>query len=261
MPLTMRDEDNFADKVAIVTGTNTEIGAAVSEALGQAGAAVLLSYYGDVGHASEVAERLRSAGGQAELHPADLSRVEDNRQLVGRVLELWGRLDVFVANAGLTINAPFLETTEAQWDTVANLNLKGSYFGAQAAARAMIAGGRGGRIIFSTSVTGVRALPNLSAYGITKAGLRHMASTLGGELGHLGITVNAVGIGATTNARNLQDDRQFREHWSTVIPTGRDGRPEDVANAVLFLASARAAMVNGHTLLIDGGWTHTAKVP
>lgn len=257
----MQSKKTLAGMVAVVTGANAEIGAAVAEMLGRAGASVLLSYYGDVGQAREVIERLSAAGAQAALHPADLSRVPDNRQLVERALELWGRLDVFIANAGVTIDAPFLETTEAEWDTAADLNLKGSYFGAQAAAKAMIAGGRGGRIVFSSSVTGVRTLPRLSAYGVTKAGLRHMASTLGGELGPFGITVNALGIGATINTRNLQDDPDFAEHWAGVIPTGRAGTPEDVAHAVRFLVSPEAAMVNGHTLFIDGGWANTGKVP
>ena len=257
----MQDAGTLGGKVAVVTGTDTEIGAAVAEALGRAGASVLLSYYGGPGLAGGVAERLRAAGGRAERYPADLSRVRDNQALVARALELWGRLDVFVANAGLTVDKPFLETTEADWGALSDLNLKGSFFGAQAAAKAMLAGGRGGRIVFSSSVTGTRALPGLSAYGVTKAGLKHMASTLGLELGPYGVTVNAVGIGATTNARNLASDPAFRERWSAVIPAGRDGRPEDVAAAVLFLASPGAAMVNGHTLMIDGGWTHAGRVP
>lgn len=251
----------LAGRVAVVTGANAEIGAAVAEALGRAGASVLLSYHGEVAHAGEVAARLRAAGGPAELHPADLSRVPDNQALVARALGLWGGLDVFVANAGVTVESPFLETTEAQWDTVADLNLKGSFFGAQAAARAMVALGRGGRIVFSSSVTGTRALPGMSAYGVTKAGLQHMASTLGLELGPHGVTVNAVGIGATVNARNLAADPDFGEHWAGVVPAGRAGTPEDVAHAVLFLASPGAAMVSGHTLMLDGGWTDAGKVP
>ncbi len=251
----------LAGRVALVTGANVEIGAAIAERLGRAGANVLLGYHGDAGLAPEVVRRLGTSGTGADLQEADLSRVEENQKLVDGALEHFGRLDIFVANAGITVSAPFLETTEQDWDALANLNLKGSYFGAQAAARAMIASGKGGRIVFSSSVTGLRALPGSSAYGITKAGLRHMASTLGGELAVYGITVNAVAIGATVNARNLTDDPEYSEHWAGVIPTGRVGTPEDVANAVYFLASDEAAMINGHTLLIDGGWTNTGKVP
>jgi NAD(P)-dependent dehydrogenase (short-subunit alcohol dehydrogenase family) len=252
---------SLSNKVALVSGTNTEIGAAIAEALGNEGATVLLTYYGEPGHAAGVAERLGAEGRQTALHAADLSQVAENQRLVESALERFGRLDIFVANAGLTVNAPFLETTENAWDTLVNLNLKGTYFGAQAAAKAMMSGGTGGRIVFSSSVTGVRTLPGSSAYGITKAALRHMASTLGSELGPHGITVNAVGIGATLNARNLEDDPDYSAHWAEVIPTGRAGTPEDVAQAVRFLVSNEAAMVNGHTLLIDGGWTNVGKVP
>lgn len=248
-------------RVAIVSGANVEIGAEIAEALGNAGAKVLMGYYGEPGLAREVVKRLEARGREAAVLEADLSQVAENQRLIDAALERFGRLDIFIANAGITVSAPFLETSERDWDTLQNLNLKGSYFGAQAAARTMIAGGAGGRIVFSSSVTGLRALSGSSAYGVTKAGLRHMASTLGGELGAYGITVNAVAIGATVNARNLEDDPDYSAHWAGVIPTGRVGTPEDVANAVRFLVSDEAAMVNGHTLVIDGGWTNGAKVP
>lgn len=249
------------EKVAIVTGANREIGAAMAEALAQAGAAVLVAHYGEAERAAAVAERIRAAGGAAATHEADLRSVAANRQMIARTVELWGRVDILAANAGLTMSASFLETDEQAWDTLVDLNLKGSFFGAQAAARQMIAQGKGGRIVFSSSVTGVLAVPELSAYGITKAGLRHMARTLGVELGRYGITVNTLGIGATLNERNLHSDPDYDRHWSSVIPTARIGQPQDVADALLFLVSPAAAMVNGHTLMIDGGWTATSKMP
>ncbi len=104
-------------------------------------------------------------------------------------------------------------------------------------------------------------MPNCSAYAVTKAGLFHMARVLGLELGRHGITVNALGIGATVNERNLRDDPAYEAHWAGVTPTGRCGRPEDVANALLYLTDPAAHMINGHTLLIDGGWSTVAHVP
>ncbi len=251
----------FDGHVAIVTGASAEIGAGIATALGLAGARVLLTYHAEPGFALDARERILAAGGHAHLVQADLTRVDENARLVQEALDRWGQLDVFVANAGLTHHAPFLHLGEAAWDAVVNLNLKGSFFGAQAAARAMMPRGRGGRIIFSSSVTGTQALPGFSAYGVTKAALQHMARTLGGELGRHGITVNALGIGATSNTRNRTDDPQYDAHWSAVIPTGRVGQPQDVADAVLFLASPQAAMVNGHTLMLDGGWTNTVLLP
>jgi 3-oxoacyl-[acyl-carrier protein] reductase len=258
--------DLLQNKVAIVTGANREIGAAMAEALAQAGAAVLLAHWCEAERAQAVVDRIRAAGGQADAHEADLSSVQANEQLVARAVASFGRLDIFVANAGLTLWSPFVDTTEATWDTLVNLNLKGSFFGAQAAARQMIAqgpptDGYGGRIVFSSSVTGMRAVPNAAVYSITKAGLRHMATVLAAELGRHAITVNALGIGATVNARNVADDPQYAERWSTVIPAGRAGQPADVAAALLFLVSPAAAMVTGHTLMLDGGWTTTSPQP
>jgi NAD(P)-dependent dehydrogenase (short-subunit alcohol dehydrogenase family) len=249
-----------ATKVAIVTGTNREIGSAIVAGLAQAGFAVLAAHYGEADRVRVMLERLRNQGFQVESFEADLTVIENNQKLVARALELWGRLDVFVGNAGLTVHVPFLETTESHWDTVVDLNLKASFFGAQAAARAMMTQGKG-RIIFSSSVTGIQAIPRLAAYGITKAGLIHMAQTLGGELGPHGITVNALGIGATLNERNMQDNSRYESDWANVIPVGRVGTPEDVAQAVVWLTSSAAGMVNGHTLMIDGGWSAAGRVP
>jgi 3-oxoacyl-[acyl-carrier protein] reductase len=257
---------SFQGKVAIVTGGNREIGAAMAEALAGAGAAVVVAYHGALDLAEAVVARIRAAGGQALAHQADLSSVVDNQRLVSQTVEAFGRLDIFVANAGLTMWGPFLQVDEATWDTVVDLNLKGSFFGAQAAARQMIAqqaagDASGGRIVFSSSVTGVQALPDCSVYAVTKAALRHMTTVLALELGRYGITVNALGIGATLNKRNLRDDPEYETHWAGVIPTGRCGQPEDAAAALLFLVAPEAGMVNGHTLMIDGGWTTVGHVP
>lgn len=253
-------------KVAIVTGASREIGAAMAEALAAAGAAVVVAHYGEPERAAQVVARIQGAGGQALAVDADLSDIAANAELVARAVAAFGRLDIFVANAGLTLWSPFLETTPAIWQTLVDLNLKGSFFGAQAAARQMVAQGRdrhgyGGRIVFSSSVTGIQAIPNAAVYGMTKAALRHLARELAVELGPHGITVNALGIGATVNERNLRDDPAYAEHWAALIPTGRVGEPQDAAQALLFLVSPAAAMVNGHTLVLDGGWTATSPLP
>jgi NAD(P)-dependent dehydrogenase (short-subunit alcohol dehydrogenase family) len=257
---------NLQDKVAIVTGASREIGAAMAEALAGAGAAVLVAHHGEPELAAAVVARISAAGGRALAHDANLASVEANQRMVARAVEAFGRLDILAANAGLTIWGAFLDTTEADWDTVVNLNLKGSYFGAQAAARQMIAqgrdgGGYGGRIVFSSSVTGVQSAANLSAYGVTKAGVRHMARVLVPELAPYGITVNALGIGATVNERNLKIDPQYAEHWAGAIPLGRAIQPADLASALLFLASPAAAMITGQTLIVDGGWTTISPLP
>ena len=251
----------LAGRVAVVTGASHEIGAAMAEALAARGAAVAVAHHGAQELADVVVGRIRASGGGAIAIDGDLSLVDDNRLLIEQTVEELGRIDVFVANAGLTSWAPFLEVDEDAWDTVVDLNLKGSYFGAQAAARQMVAQGDGGRIVFSSSVTGSRAIPNLSAYSVTKAGLQHMATVLALELGRHGITVNALAIGATLNERNLADDPDYAEHWAGVAPSGRAGTPGDVAAALAFLVSAEAAQVTGHTLAVDGGWSGVGRTP
>ncbi len=249
------------NQTAIVTGANREIGAAMAVALAGAGAAVLLAHHGEAERAAATAAQIVAAGGRALTHEADLTDVAQNQAMVARAVAAFGRLDIFAANAGLTLARPFLDTSPDDWDTLVGLNLKGSFFGAQAAARRMIAQGGGGRIIFSSSVTGVQAIPGLSAYGITKAALRHMAATLAGELGPHGITANALAIGAVDNERNRADDPDYNARWAGVTPTGRCGQPEDVAAALLFLASPAARHVNGQTLVVDGGWSNSSPVP
>ncbi|NWG22524.1 MAG: SDR family oxidoreductase [Chloroflexi bacterium] len=251
----------FEGQVAIVTGASREIGAAISEALAAQGCAILAAHLGEPERATALVERIRAAGGRALAHDADLSSVDANYALVARAVAAFGRVDILAANAGITISTPFLDTSEAEWDRLCNVNLKGSFFAAQAAARQMIAQRGGGRIIFSASVTGVQALAGLSAYGITKAALRHMAKTLARELGAHGITVNALGIGAILNERNLSTDPAYETHWGAITPTGRVGMPSDVAQALLFLASPGAAHITGHTLMVDGGWTLTSPMP
>jgi NAD(P)-dependent dehydrogenase (short-subunit alcohol dehydrogenase family) len=251
----------LSGQVAVVTGASHEIGAAMAEELAAGGAAVAIAHHGAPELAAAVVGRIEVLGGRAIAIDGDLSLVADNRLLVERTVEELGRLDVFVANAGLTRWAPFLEVDEETWDTVVDLNLKGSYFGAQAAARQMVEQGDGGRIVFSSSVTGTLAIANASAYAVTKAGLQHMVRVLALELGTHGITVNALAIGATVNERNLVDDPEYAEQWASVLPSGRAGTPTDVAAALGFLVSAGAAQVTGHTLAVDGGWTGKGVTP
>jgi len=250
---------DLAGRVAIVTGASREIGAAMATALARRGAAVLVAHHEEPALADATVEAIARAGGRALAHDCDCSLVDANTAMIARAVEAFGRLDLFVANAGLTSWGAFLDYTEEAWDTVANLNLKGSFFGAQAAARQMIAQRAPGTIVFSSSIAGVQAIPFLSAYGATKAGLRHMARCLALELGPHRITVNAIGIGPTLNARNLADDPAYDEHWGALLPAGRAARPDDIADALLYLA--RSTYVTGEILMVDGGWTIHSPTP
>lgn len=248
-------------KVALVTGASREIGAAMVTAMAQAGCAVMASYWGEPERVTPLITTLQAQGSQVAAFEADLSNLSQTTQLIEHTIATFGRLDILAANAGLTLYRPFLETSEQEWDTIADLNIKGSYFAAQLAAKQMVKQGQGGRIIFSSSVTGIRACDGLSAYGISKAALRHMAQVLAIELARYHITVNALGIGAILNDRNLVDNPNYEQDWDAITPLGRVGQPRDIAEALSFLASESAAWITGQTLVVDGGWTLSSPMP
>jgi 3-oxoacyl-[acyl-carrier protein] reductase len=254
----------LTSRVAIVTGASREIGAAMALALAREGVAVVVGYGSDVARAEATARRVRDAGGRAIACKADGASVADNTGLVRAAVDAFGRLDIFVANAGITRFGRFIDYSEASYDTVVDLNLKGTFFGAQAAAQQMLRQPRdayGGRIVFSSSVVGSTIVPGLAVYGATKAGINYLAAALAVELSSSGITVNAIGIGATTNERNLNDDPHYAEHWASVLPIGRALTPEDAAHALLFLVSPAASAVTGIALPVDGGHTLQSPTP
>jgi 3-oxoacyl-[acyl-carrier protein] reductase len=258
----------LSGRVAIVTGASKEIGAAMALALAREGAAVVVHYATDAAPAEAIAESIRAEGGQAIAVGADCSRVADNKALVQAAVGRFGRLDIFVANAGITRFGRFLDYTEVAFDTVIGLNFKGSFFGAQAAAQQMArqyaqnpADSYGGRIVFSSSVAGVAGVTGLAAYGSTKAAINHMVKVLAIEIGPYGITVNALGIGSTVNARNLREDPGYAEHWADVLPIRRALSPADSAGALMYLVSPGASAVTGATLMVDGGQYTQCRVP
>jgi NAD(P)-dependent dehydrogenase (short-subunit alcohol dehydrogenase family) len=247
----------FEGKVALVTGGARGIGLAIARRLAAEGASV-----GVLALHAETARRAAAGIGDRALPLAgDVRDEEAVARAVDDTVTAFGRLDVMVNNAGTIVIAPVLETSVEEWDRVLEVNLRGAFLGSREAARQMVAQGDGGRIVFSSSVTGSRAIPNLSAYAVTKAGLQHMATALALELGPHAITVNALAIGATVNERNLSDDPDYAERWAKILPTGRVGHPEDVAGALSYLVSPAAAMVTGHTLTVDGGWTGMGRTP
>jgi len=252
----------FTNKKVIVTGAGIGIGYAICEAFAQQGAVVGLNDIdGEV--AAVAAEKINSNIGQTAVYPysLDVGDVEAVSQMVGNFSQSHGGLDIMIANAGITNYGAFLDYTPDAFDRLMGVNLRGSYFTAQAAAKEMIVNKSAGRIVLMSSVTGDQAFPNLGAYGITKAGIRMMAKVLGLELGGYGITVNAISPGATLTERTLLDDPNYERNWAGVTPTNRVGYVEDIVAAALFLASPEARHVNGHTLQVDGGWTAQSPIP
>jgi 3-oxoacyl-[acyl-carrier protein] reductase len=252
----------FDQKAVLVTGAGVGIGYALCQAFAEAGATVALNDL-DPALAARSAATINQQVGREAVRPygADVADVPAIRQMVADFAQQAGRLDVVIANAGITNYGEFLTYTPEAFDRLTGVNLRGSYFTAQAAAQTMIAQGIPGRILLMSSLTGLRAFLNLSAYGITKAGIRHMAKTLALELGPYGITVNAIGPGSTLTERTLADDPNFEANWASVTPTRRAGYVEDVVAVALFLASPEARQITGQTIDADGGWSLASPLP
>ena len=249
----------FESRVALVTGAGAGIGQEIARRLARAGASVLLND-ADAGLAESAAAGIGAEGGACRGVGGDVADVDVVRGLVAEAVGTFGRLDLAVANAGLTQYGDFLDYDPARFDRLVGVNLRGSYFLAQAAARQMRAQGGGGRILLLSSVTGHRALRQLSAYGMTKAALEMMARALVVELSPFGIAINAVAPGATVTPRTVADP-DWEAGWARAIPLGRPATVGDVAAAALFLLSPEAAHITGQTLLVDGGWTSIGAAP
>ena len=238
-------------KVALVTGASRGLGAGIATGLLEAGATVIGTSR-NPDSATQVAKQLGSV-------PVvmDITDVASVRAGVDRVASELGRLDILVNNAGLNIPQGVFDVDEASWDAVLDTNLKGTFFAAQAAARCMVTSGEGGRIINIASQAGVVGIEERSAYGASKGGAILLMKVLAIELAQHGITVNAVAptFIATELTRGTLENPTWRERVLSRIPLGRIGESEDVAAATVYLASPASAMVTGHTLLVDGGWT------
>lgn len=254
---------DFSGRAVIVTGAGEGIGYALCRAFAEAGAFVALNDL-DAAKADSAAAQINGELGTARVtaYGLDVADVAAVRAMIDDFTARHGRLDVVVANAGITNFGAFLDYTPEAFDRVTGVNLRGTYFTAQAAARAMIRTGQAaGRILLTSSVTGRMGYPNLSAYGMTKAAISHLAQALAVELGVHGITVNVICPGATVTERTLRDDPHYAENWAAVAPNRRVGTVDDLAQTALFLASDGARHITGQTLVVDGGWTLTSPIP
>jgi len=252
----------FADRGVLITGAGAGIGRALAVAYAREGAKVAVNDV-DAGRARDAAAAVDAVAGPRSglALPGDVADVGAVRAMVAEAARRFGRLDVVVANAGITVFGRFLDVEPGDLDRILGVNLRGSWFTAQAGARAMIAAGLPGRILLLSSVTGYRAIPGLGAYGVTKAGIAMMARVLAQELGPHLITVNALAPGATVTERTLTETADYERGWGGVAADGRAATVADVAAAALFLTSQEAAHVTGQTLVVDGGWTGTSPLP
>ena len=249
----------FTEKVALVTGAGQGIGYEICRQLALRGAAVLLNDR-DRELAECAAEEIRWEGGNCLACAGDVSQVGFIEQMVQTCVREFGHLDIAIANAGITHFGDFWTFQADHFEEVMSLNMRGTFFLAQIAAKQMREQGKGGSLLLMSSVVGVQAHKNLGAYAMTKGGIQILAKNLVVELSPYGITCNAIAPGATATERTLHDPG-YDQVWSTITPMGRPAQPIDIAEAALFLVSPQARHITGQTLVVDGGWTAVSVQP
>ncbi len=251
-------------QVALVTGGAMGIGQAIASRLAEAGAAIMLSDI-NLEALQQTQGQFQASGYKVAINQADARNLDDIPKTIQATVDAFGRIDILINNAGIFPFVPALQLTEQQWDSVIDLNLKGSFFHAQAAARKMVESGEGGKIVNISSVTAVRPGANMSHYNATKSGLISLTQTLALELGPNQIRVNAVVVGGVNTPGAQQASAGLMASMTpeelaaffaaslSKIPLRRVGDADEVAKAALFLVSSAADYITGTTVTVDGG--------
>lgn len=243
---------DLTGKVALVTGGSRGIGRAAAVALAKQGAQVVINYVSNEGAAREVAEQIQAAGGKAEIVQFDVGSSEAAEKAVAEVAKRLGRLDVLVCSAGISIDGLLLRLKDEDFERIMSINVKGSLACARAATKVMMRA-KTGRVIFLSSIVGEMGNAGQTAYAASKAALLGVTKSMARELASRFITVNAItpGFIDTDMTGALTDDQKAAINQN--IPLGRTGKPEEIAAAVVYLASDEAAYITGQTLRVNGG--------
>ncbi len=245
---------NLKNKVAIITGSRRGIGKAIALTLARAGANVVVSDI-NLDDCNKVVEEIKAIGGNALAVKADVSNPEDVSQMINLTTEKFGKIDILVNNAGIYMQKSLKEITEKDFDKILDINLKGVFLCSKAVVPEMIKQGKG-KIVNITSIAGQVGFANSSAYCASKGAIINITRELSLELGQYKINVNAIGPGVieTAMTKDLLKDKATKEAMLANIPLSRIGKPEDIANAALFLSSDNSDYITGITLFVDGGW-------
>ncbi len=243
---------DLTGKVALVTGGSRGIGRAAATALAKRGAQVVINYVSNEGAAREVAEEIQKAGGKAEIVQFDVGSGEAAEKAIAEVAKRLGRLDILVCSAGISIDGLLLRLKDEDFDRILSVNVKGSVACARAATKVMMRA-KVGRVIFLSSVVGEMGNAGQTAYSASKAALLGVTKSMARELASRSITVNAItpGFIDTDMTGALTDEQKASINGS--IPLGRTGKPDEIAAAVVYLASDEAAYITGQTLRVNGG--------
>ena len=250
----------FSDRTAIVTGGASGIGRAVARRLAAEGAAVAVADRNADGAAAVVAE-LQGTGAEAVAITLDIAQPEDARRMVAETMDRFGRLDILVHSAGVGIERSFLETTPEEWRRLIDIDLSGTFYCCQAAAREMVKR-RYGRIVNLSSAAAVRGGMGRAAYGAAKGGVITLTKVMATELAVHGITANALAPGAIETELVVEmHSAKTRAAYTAAIPMDRYGTPDETASAAVYLASEEAGYITGHVLAVDGGFLSAGLMP
>lgn len=244
---------DFSGQVAVITGSGRGLGSGIALRFAQAGAHVVVNYRSSAAGAKAVVAEIEREGGTAVAIQADISQKTSVTHLITETINLFGQINIFINNAGLCSPSLLVDMDEAEWDSVINSNLRGTFLCTQAAAQQMIAQGNGGAIINIASIEGEIPAPMHSHYNAAKGGVLMHTTAAAQELGPHVIRVNAVSPGLIWRAGIEQDWPEGVARWQKSVPLQRLGLPSDVADACLFLASPAASWITGANLRVDGG--------